>query len=85
MPGHMGDERVTMQALEVVRVDPAQGLLLVKGTVPGSENQVVLIHKSRKPPKAAGVHAPAQKKKQAPAPPAKPAAAAPKEKKTGAR
>ena len=37
MPGHMGAVRVTVQNLEVVRVDAEQNLLLVKGAVPGPE------------------------------------------------
>ncbi|EKE67347.1 50S ribosomal protein L3 [Gallaecimonas xiamenensis] len=36
MAGHMGDERVTTQNLELVRVDAERGLLLVKGAVPGA-------------------------------------------------
>jgi large subunit ribosomal protein L3 len=36
MAGHMGDERVTVQNLEVVRVDKERNLLLVKGAVPGA-------------------------------------------------
>jgi large subunit ribosomal protein L3 len=36
MAGHMGAVRVTTQNIEVVRVDPARGLVLVKGAVPGS-------------------------------------------------
>ncbi len=36
MAGHMGDERVTTQNLEIVRVDTERNLLLVKGAVPGA-------------------------------------------------
>lgn len=36
MAGHLGDERVTVQSLEVVRVDAERNLLLVKGAVPGA-------------------------------------------------
>ena len=36
MAGHMGDERVTTQNLEVVRVDAERNLLLIKGAVPGA-------------------------------------------------
>jgi len=36
MAGHMGDERVTVQNLEIVRVDKERNLLLVKGAVPGA-------------------------------------------------
>ncbi|WP_127959995.1 50S ribosomal protein L3 [Serratia microhaemolytica] len=36
MSGHLGDERVTVQSLDVVRVDAERNLLLVKGAVPGA-------------------------------------------------
>lgn len=36
MSGHMGAERVTVQTLEVVRVDEARNLILIKGAVPGA-------------------------------------------------
>lgn len=36
MAGHLGDERITIQNLEVVRVDTKRNLLLVKGSVPGA-------------------------------------------------
>ena len=47
MAGRMGGERVTVSKLEVVMADPARNLLLVKGAVPGSQNGLVLITKSR--------------------------------------
>jgi large subunit ribosomal protein L3 len=40
-PGQMGNKRVTQKGLEVVRVDPARNLLLVRGSVPGPRNAVV--------------------------------------------
>ena len=43
MAGHMGDVRVTTQNLEIVRVDVARGLILVKGAVPGSKGSWILI------------------------------------------
>lgn len=43
MPGRMGGERVTVQNLEVVRVDMERNLLLVKGSVPGPKNSFVTI------------------------------------------
>lgn len=43
MAGHMGDERVTVRNLKVVRVDADQNLLLVKGAVPGGKNALVSI------------------------------------------
>ena len=48
MPGQMGNERVTVQKLQVVRVDVADNLLLIKGAVPGSTNGLVLIKESVK-------------------------------------
>ncbi len=43
MAGHMGDDRVTNRCLDVVRIDAEKGLLLVKGTVPGANNGMVMI------------------------------------------
>ena len=48
MAGHMGAERVTAQRLEIMKVDPAWNVLLVKGAVPGSNKGLVLIKKSRR-------------------------------------
>ena len=46
MAGHMGAEQVTVRSLEVVASDPARGLLMVKGSVPGARNTVVKIRRS---------------------------------------
>jgi large subunit ribosomal protein L3 len=43
MSGHMGDERVTTQNLEVVRVDVERNLLLIKGAVPGAAGGTVMV------------------------------------------
>jgi len=43
MAGHMGDERVTAQNLEVVATDPEHDVILVKGAVPGSKGGYVLV------------------------------------------
>jgi large subunit ribosomal protein L3 len=43
MAGHMGAERVTTQNLEVFSVMPDEGLILVRGAVPGSKNGYVLV------------------------------------------
>ncbi len=43
MTGHMGDETVTTQNLDVVRIDEARQLLLVRGAVPGSKNGHVVV------------------------------------------
>ncbi len=43
MAGHLGDERVTTQNLVVAKVDPARGLVMVRGSVPGSKGGWVLV------------------------------------------
>jgi large subunit ribosomal protein L3 len=43
MSGHMGSERVTQLGLKIVRRDPENNLLLIKGSVPGAKNSVVVI------------------------------------------
>jgi large subunit ribosomal protein L3 len=43
MSGHMGDQRVTQQGLRVVRRDLENNLLLIKGSVPGAKNSVVVV------------------------------------------
>ncbi len=43
MPGQMGNVRVTVQSLEVVRVDAERNLLLVKGAVPGSSGGNIIV------------------------------------------
>ncbi|MBR0572925.1 50S ribosomal protein L3 [Pasteurella atlantica] len=43
MAGHLGAERVTVQSLEVVRVDAERNVLLVKGSVPGAINGNVIV------------------------------------------
>ena len=43
MAGHMGSERVTVQSLEVVRVDAERNLLLIKGAVPGAPGGDVIV------------------------------------------
>ncbi|WP_022670818.1 50S ribosomal protein L3 [Hippea alviniae] len=45
MPGHYGDERVTIKNLEVMYVDPEKNLIAVKGAVPGSKGSYVNIIK----------------------------------------
>lgn len=42
-PGHMGGERVTVQNLEIVRVDADKNLILVKGAVPGPKKGLVYV------------------------------------------
>lgn len=48
MPGHMGHVKVTVQNLEVVRVDAENNLLLVKGSVPGPKKSLVTIKEAVK-------------------------------------
>ena len=48
MPGHMGHKRITIQNLEVVRVDAENNLILVKGSVPGPKKSLVTIKESVK-------------------------------------
>jgi large subunit ribosomal protein L3 len=48
MPGHMGAVKVTVQNLEVVKVDAENNLLLVKGAVPGPKKSLVTIKESVK-------------------------------------
>jgi len=48
MSGHMGAERVTVQTLEVVRVDVERNLLLIKGAVPGATGGDVIVHPAEK-------------------------------------
>lgn len=48
MPGHMGHERVTVQNLRVVIVDPERNLLAVRGAVPGPKNGLVTVAAARK-------------------------------------
>ncbi|GKX50681.1 50S ribosomal protein L3 [Budvicia aquatica] len=43
MAGHLGDERVTVQSLDVVRVDAERNLLLVKGAVPGATGSNLIV------------------------------------------
>ena len=43
MAGHLGDERVTTLNLEIAAVDPEKNLIMIRGSVPGAKNGVVLI------------------------------------------
>jgi large subunit ribosomal protein L3 len=48
MPGHMGDERITMQNLEVIQVRESEGLILVSGAIPGAKGAYVVVRPSKK-------------------------------------
>ena len=57
MPGHMGQVRRTTQNLEVLQVREEDNILLIKGAIPGSYGDVVVIRESKKRPKGWKPHA----------------------------
>lgn len=50
LPGHMGVEQVTIQNLEIIKVDLDRNLLLVKGGIPGPKKSLVFVKRSVKAP-----------------------------------
>jgi large subunit ribosomal protein L3 len=50
MPGHMGDERVTVQNLRVIQVREDDGVILVSGAVPGAKGSNVIVRPAKKKP-----------------------------------
>ncbi len=50
MPGHMGDDRITVQNLSIVQVREAEQVLLIKGAVPGSNGGYVIVRPAKKKP-----------------------------------
>ncbi len=48
LPGHMGNKKVTIQSLEIVRLDKEKNLLVIKGAVPGASRGIVIIEKAKK-------------------------------------
>ena len=48
LPGHMGHERITVQNLEVVRVDAERNLMLIRGAIPGAKGGLVLVKETVK-------------------------------------
>lgn len=48
LPGHMGNERVTVQNLEIIRSDADKNLILIKGSVPGPKRSLLIIRDSVK-------------------------------------
>ena len=87
MPGHMGQARRTTQNLEIIQVREEDNLLLIKGAIPGSKGDFVVIRESKKMDRAYVARRKAQLaarakaapvKAKAPKPEAKPAAAAAK-------
>ncbi len=53
MPGHMGDERVTVQNLKVVQVREEEGVILISGAIPGKPGSYVVIRPAKKARKEA--------------------------------
>jgi len=56
MTGHMGDETVTTQNLDVIRIDEARQLLLIKGAVPGSKGGFVTVRPAVKAKSSQGAN-----------------------------
>jgi large subunit ribosomal protein L3 len=48
LPGRMGNERVTVKNLEILKVDAGSGVIVVKGSVAGSRRGYLFIKKSRR-------------------------------------
>ncbi len=48
MPGRKGNERVTIQSLEIIDVRPEQNVLIIKGSIPGPNSGLVMVHKAKK-------------------------------------
>lgn len=63
MPGHMGNTRVTVQNLEIVETDTDEGLIIVKGAVPGAEGGYVYIYDAVKHPRPENAPYPAGRKR----------------------
>ena len=52
LPGHMGNNRVTVQRLTIVRVDKERNLMLIKGAVPGPKGSFLIVKNTIKPNKS---------------------------------
>ena len=50
MAGHMGDERVTVKNLQVIRVDPERNLVALRGAIPGPRGGLIVIRKQQVEP-----------------------------------
>lgn len=48
LPGHMGSDKITVQGLEVVKVDVENNIILIKGSVPGARKTLITIKKTVK-------------------------------------
>jgi large subunit ribosomal protein L3 len=53
MPGHLGDERVTVQNLRILQVRQEDGVILVSGAVPGAKGSNVIVRLAKKKPLSA--------------------------------
>jgi large subunit ribosomal protein L3 len=62
MAGHLGAVKRTVQCLEIVRIDTGRQLLLIKGAIPGSKGNDVIVHPTAKPKKPVAVAAAPAKK-----------------------
>ncbi|MEI6862906.1 MAG: 50S ribosomal protein L3 [Candidatus Omnitrophota bacterium] len=51
LPGHMGVDKITVQNLEIMDIDKANNLMVVRGSVPGHKNSFVVVREARKRPK----------------------------------
>jgi large subunit ribosomal protein L3 len=76
MAGHLGDERVTVQNLAVIAIDPERGLIMVQGAVPGADGGWVLVRDAVKRPAPVDAPFPGAVRKPAVEPEAAPAAEA---------
>jgi len=65
MPGHFGNQRVTVQNIEVVEVRPQQNLIFLKGAVPGWRNGIVTIRQAKKAATLPRPEAPKEEKEEA--------------------
>ena len=45
MAGQMGNERVTVQNLQVLKVIPEHNILMIKGSIPGAKGSIVMVEK----------------------------------------
>jgi len=57
MPGHLGNATISVQNLEVLKVDLNHNLILVKGSVPGGDNGLLFIRRSLKKPEGVKIKA----------------------------
>ena len=45
MAGQMGNERVTVQNLQILKVIPEHNILMIKGSIPGAKGSIVIVEK----------------------------------------